>query len=712
LEHLDKRQEIKEKYLTPEEREKYISKHLQGAVVRSVGGFIMVGFCIALFSSTCLTVESCAGGILSGLFVIVMNLPAIVVIRLIRHRLLFDIASFFVNFLEIIGYTAVIYFLGGIRAAYLVPIYAAMITYVGIIAPKRYPYILAATSTVVFGAMVIAEHLEFIPHQNYMVVENYSLIFQVWIIDMVAASLFGIAVISSYSAGIVKNARNDLLYKNRELEDSRWELSLYSQNLESSEWKYRRIFESIQNIYLEIEKNGTITEISPSVERVVGIEREKIIGRTIFDGFYPYPSRVRKLMDEVLASGEVKDREIPFFGKDGKLLILSLSAWLVKDEYRPEGRIVMDVSDVTARHIAEKARRESEERYRMLIEELKDVVFIVTPEGYIEYTSPASIEFGGYDPEKAVGMHVSEFIADEKGIEKAVELLLEILTHKKTIESEFLYKPLNKPPFYVVVTGTPILNHGDVTGLLCIMRDISHRKLAEEQIRILTQELMNIQEKERKRIACDLHDDVAQNLASLMISCETFFDGHDSIGEVLKLKMRSFSGILKQSLQSVRDLSYELRPPGLDQLGLIKTLDRYCEDFSEKQGIRIDFFPVGMGAIAFDPDTEINIYRLIQESLNNVKKHAEADYVVVKFVASVPDIIIRIQDNGKGFDVDERLVSAVAERRMGLQSMTQRVAFLNGTIKINSRPGEGTTIIVNIPSGKFRKNEPLPEPLP
>ncbi len=236
------------------------------------------------------------------------------------------------------------------------------------------------------------------------------------------------------------------------------------------------------------------------------------------------------------------------------------------------------------------------------------------------------------------------------------------------------------------------------------MRDVSHRKLAEEHIRILTQELMNIQEKERKRISCDLHDDVAQNLASLMIACETFFDGSAGIGPELRNKMKNFSGVLKRSLTFVRDLSYELRPPGLDQLGLIKTLARYCEDFSEKQAIRVDFFPVGMGPIAFDPDTEINIYRLIQEALNNVKKHAEADYVVVKFVASVPDIIIRIQDNGKGFDVEERLPSAMAERRMGLHSMTQRVAFLNGKIKINSRPGEGTTIIVGIPGEKFRKD--------
>ena len=689
--------------LTPEDRDKYLNKHQQGAVVRSIGALVMILFGLALYITGCVSYESCAGAVLSGLFVIVMNFPAMLVIEKIRNRLLFDIASFLVNLVEIIGYTSVIYFLGGIRSAYLVPVYAAVISYVGVIAPKRYPYIIATCSSAAFAIMVIGEYLGVLPHQNAGLTAYSGLSYHVWIILMVASALFGVAVITSYSSGIIKSTRNDLLQKNRELEESRREQRVYSESLEKSEWKYRRIFESIQNIYMELDKDGTITEISPSVERVVGLRREKIIGRSILMN-YPYPAKITKLLDDVFENKVVKDREIPFFTMEGRMLFFSISAWLVHDEFRPEGRVVIDANDVTARHIAEKARRESEERYKMLIEELKDVVFIVTPEGFIEYTSPASIEFGGYDPDVAMGMHVSEFIADEKGIEQAVELLLELLAHRKATECEFLYKPLDRPPFFVEVSGTPIINHGDVTGVLCIMRDISHKKLAEEQIRILTQELMKIQEKERKRIACDLHDDVAQNLASLMIACETFFDNCEEVGQDLRQKMKSFSSVLRRSLTFVRDLSYELRPPGLDQLGLIKTLARYCDDFSEKHQIRVDFFPVGMGSIVFDPDTEINIYRLIQEALNNVKKHAEADYVVVKFVASVPDIIIRIQDNGKGFDVNHRMAAAMGERRMGLHSMTQRVNFMNGKIKISSRPGEGTTIIVGIPGEGFRKD--------
>jgi signal transduction histidine kinase len=99
-----------------------------------------------------------------------------------------------------------------------------------------------------------------------------------------------------------------------------------------------------------------------------------------------------------------------------------------------------------------------------------------------------------------------------------------------------------------------------------------------------------------------------------------------------------------------------------------------------------------------DSDTEINVYRLIQEGLNNVKKHAEARRVVVKLVRAFPNIILRIEDDGRGFDVEARRIESPTEKRMGLQSMEERVHLLQGTMTIRSRPMQGTKIIIRIPS--------------
>jgi PAS domain S-box-containing protein len=227
--------------------------------------------------------------------------------------------------------------------------------------------------------------------------------------------------------------------------------------------------------------------------------------------------------------------------------------------------------------------------------------------------------------------------------------------------------------------------------------NITKRKQAEEHVRTLTQQLMKAQESERQRIARYLHDNVAQDLSLLRIGCETLFDNYPSIDIGIKQKASELSKILKRSISAVRDFAYDLHPPGLDQLGLVRTVYQYCEEFAEKNQINIDFFAAGMDDLTIPFDMEINLYRLIQEALWNIKKHADAASVTLKMVASFPYIILRIDDNGKGFDIDNRMVSAIKEKRMGLRSMEERVGLLNGKMKIQSRPTEGTKIFIEVP---------------
>ena len=147
----------------------------------------------------------------------------------------------------------------------------------------------------------------------------------------------------------------------------------------------------------------------------------------------------------------------------------------------------------------------------------------------------------------------------------------------------------------------------------------------------------------------------------------------------------------------MRDLAYDQRPPIMDQLGLIRSVFQYCEEFSQKTGVEVDFHSAGMDEIRLDFDTEINLYRLIQETLINIEKHADASRVTIRLVASFPNIILRIADNGKGFPVESRLNTAFSEKRMGIRSMQERVDLLHGKWKIESRLNEGTKIFVEVP---------------
>jgi signal transduction histidine kinase len=223
------------------------------------------------------------------------------------------------------------------------------------------------------------------------------------------------------------------------------------------------------------------------------------------------------------------------------------------------------------------------------------------------------------------------------------------------------------------------------------------RQKAEMQIHTLTRELIKAQDDERRKISNYLHDYVAQDLSTLRISCQTLLADHPTAPAAIKLKTAEMAEALQRSIATIRDLAYDLRPPGLDQLGLNAAIYMFCEDFSKKTGIKVDFNSAGMDRLILDVDTEINLYRLIQEGLNNIKKHADATRVSIRLVASFPKIILRIQDNGRGFDVEERLAAAVNEKRMGLRSMQERVNLLEGQMKVKSYLNKGTKISIEVP---------------
>jgi signal transduction histidine kinase len=160
---------------------------------------------------------------------------------------------------------------------------------------------------------------------------------------------------------------------------------------------------------------------------------------------------------------------------------------------------------------------------------------------------------------------------------------------------------------------------------------------------------------------------------------------------------------LKETIEMVRDLSYNLRPPALDQMGMNEAINQHCEDFSEKTGLKVDFNFAGMDHLILDSDTEINIYRIIQEALNNIWKHADASHVNIRLLGASPNIILRIEDNGRGFDVEKREATLHHEKRLGLSSMKERVRLLEGEMEIQSRPMKGTKIFIKVPYREWKE---------
>ncbi|UCE54436.1 MAG: PAS domain-containing protein [Desulfobacterales bacterium] len=240
-------------------------------------------------------------------------------------------------------------------------------------------------------------------------------------------------------------------------------------------------------------------------------------------------------------------------------------------------------------------------------------------------------------------------------------------------------------------------DEGKVVSVIEHIRDITERKQAEIQIRTLSQQLIQSQESERQMISRELHDRVTQDLSSIKIGIDTLVDREPCLSAEVRKNVLEYSQILQKAIGSVRDLSYDLHPPGLDDMGLVHALFMYCDEFAEKSGVKVNFEPVGMSNFFLDSDTELNLYRLVQEGLNNIRKHAHAGQANVKLVGTYPNIILRIEDNGKGFDLQERMRTVDRQRRMGLRSMAERVSLMQGEMTIQSQPMKGTHIFIKFP---------------
>ena len=220
---------------------------------------------------------------------------------------------------------------------------------------------------------------------------------------------------------------------------------------------------------------------------------------------------------------------------------------------------------------------------------------------------------------------------------------------------------------------------------------------SEKRFQVLSQQLMRTQEIERQRLSSDLHDHLAQDLSTLKIGIDTLIDNYPEAPAKMRQKVAELSDMIYKTIMDIREMAYFLRPAGLDKLGLVQTVLQYCEDFSAKNNIKVDFFSAGIDALKLDFDTKIAIYRLIQEGLNNIRKHANTTRAAIRLIASFPNIILRIEDNGKGFNVEEQSATVINGKHMGLLSMEERVAFLSGKMKIESHAMQGTKILIEIP---------------
>jgi two-component system sensor histidine kinase DegS len=206
--------------------------------------------------------------------------------------------------------------------------------------------------------------------------------------------------------------------------------------------------------------------------------------------------------------------------------------------------------------------------------------------------------------------------------------------------------------------------------------------------------LIHAQEEERRRVSRELHDGPAQNLANIVMRLELMERLWDRDQKRVKKELANLKDTVRQNLADIRCIIFDLRPMALDDLGLVPALKRYLADYSDKYEMDIDFLFYGEER-RLDLAREVAVFRMIQEAITNVRKHAGTDRAQVKLEIAPENIIVIVRDRGFGFDVDK--VKEQRRESFGLLGMQERVGLFGGEFKVKSTVGQGTKVIIEVP---------------
>ena len=359
--------------------------------------------------------------------------------------------------------------------------------------------------------------------------------------------------------------------------------------------------------------------------------------------------------------------------------------------------------DITDRVLAEAQIRESEQLYRSIVEGAQEGIWRTDAQWRITFVNPRLTEMLGYTEEEMKGRSILDFMDAEERAVAPAKMFVREQGRRATHEAKFRCK--DGTELWALVSGNPLRDeHGHFAGTLALLTDITDRKRSErvlqkytEALRTLSRRLLDVQEAERHALARELHDEVGQNLTTLKLALDRSLERQ---GEPELATLQRARAVLRELVARVRNLSLDLRPAMLDDLGLVPALLWQFERYTAQTHIEVRFMHSRIEGRRFGPHVETAAYRVVQEALTNVARHAGVTEVAVRLSASDGLLRVQIQDQGRGFDPAATLA---AGQSSGLRGMQERASLLGGKLQINSDPGAGTLVLAEFPFQETEK---------
>ncbi len=480
------------------------------------------------------------------------------------------------------------------------------------------------------------------------------------------------------------------------------EVKLAEAMLENEKARLRTFIDTIPDLVWIKDTEGVYLACNPVFESFFGATEADIAGKT--DHAFVDPGLAafsrQQDMDAIVSERPCVNEEWVTFACDGRRALLETIKTPFRDD---QGRIagVLGIGrDITERKRMADALHRREQEFRTIAENSPDVIARYDRDGRYLYANPALQKLAGIPGDAFLGRTQLELTqgkisfqafeekrkeAQETGRETEVELIEDSI--------EGIFRPLCEHIRFTPEFGSD----GTVVSVLAIGRNIGQLKAAERYLRrsrALLQTLAAREEKareqERKRVAWDMHEELGQNLVALRINFQLLNDRLGNDAAWLQERLESSKELLDCSIRVVRDVAAALRPSVLD-LGIDVALEWLAEKFMEKNGIQTKL-RLGEQGIVLNDEYATAIFRIVQEALDNVSRHAQATAVEIALERREIEYLLEVRDDGKGFDLD-----TPKEKTLGLVGIQERARRLHGKVAIFSAPGAGTVIEVRIP---------------
>lgn len=484
--------------------------------------------------------------------------------------------------------------------------------------------------------------------------------------------------------------------------------------LRRSEERYRRLYHKTPALLHSVDTRGRLVNVSDYWSDALGYRDEEVIGRKLTDFLTPASRRhaEAEVLPQFFRTGQAKDVSYQFVKKNGEVVNVLLSAIAERDD---QGRIVKSLAvlvDVTALKRTEEELRRAQQKLSEYSRDLERQVRQRTREitSFLKYT-PAVVymkdvegryimvnsrfeELFNLSTEQVWGNTVHELFPKEiaRQFSQSDQMVVQA---KRPVQVEERIPHEEGFNTYLSVRFPIINENGQVSRICGIMVNITDLKMAQEKLRLLSGSIMEGQEAERRAIARELHDELGQVLTALRIDAVWLRERLKGLDPKAEDRAQNMCAIIDHTISEVRNIATRLRPPALEDLGLVDALEWHTSDFEKHTGIACVFNWDQVPEV--DGHTAIAAYRVAQEALTNVARHSGATSVDVALLGDNGRLTLSVTDNGLGFAAQQ-----LSEREgLGIAGMRERASLAGGSLSINSQPGRGTEVRLVLPLARI-----------